>query len=127
MLCESCGINVYKHRVKHYPFIKNYIMNMCQWCHKTFSRSDSLLRHQMSRCTISAAPGQMKNNLNSVRVGLNADEFLSVVNKILKTHRCRMKEDFGIFKDEVRKILTTERQTEDKSSMSEDEDNVSSD
>ena len=38
-----------------------------------------------------------------------------------------MKEDFGIFKDEVRKILTIERQTEEKSSMSEDEGNVSSD
>ena len=82
-------------------------MFTCHKCGKTFSRNDSLHRHQKRYCKVS------RTNISKINVHKNVvnTDLLMIISEILHEHRRKWKKDFNKFKNEVQGIEPSEQQT----------------
>ena len=95
-------------------------MLTCHQCRKTFSRNDSLRRHQKNYCKVS----RTKNSKNKVHKGVN-DDMLMIIGMFHEQRR-KWKKDFKKFKNEVRGIEPSEQHSDEEMQNSENENSDSS-
>ena len=104
-----------------------FIMHSCQSCGKSFSRNDSLRRHQRQYCSVIMPRRRSQNRIDSKQTVVKSNnlidysslDFIQILTSMMNEQRYRWRKDFKKLKDA---LLPTE-----KSDSSDDEETNTTD